>query len=316
LVAVLVADSANDRLEGMTPRLIYLDTNLWNVLCDQGVDPARIVKKLAVRNTSLTLGNEAVYEMAKTFRDSGAAGIVRGKKLFSYIAAYLSEQIPLIRVNTELVAAEMWALQRGSSIPEILLNPGDYEITRMEIERLSHGEVSQRVKEHIETRVVSADAIRSGQVAHLKAWPDVKHQLTQVSIQQFPSWLDTEAQSLRAREHLAGQIDEYFPEATAEEASEWAEALLRSPVGRVGKAIVRRTLYYNWRCAHRESVSKDVYFDTNHVLNANYADVYATKESKQMEYAGLLLTSSTRIAVYDGADGIEQWLITQAVYDD
>jgi hypothetical protein len=300
------------KLKGMPPKLIYMDTNLWNALCDQSVSPARMVENLASQNARLTLGNESVYEMAKTFRDSGDEGRARGIALFSHVYQYLAEQIPFVRVNMELVAAEMWALQRGSSIPETFLNPGDYETTRVELENLAHGNLSQRVMEHIERRVASAEAIRSGQIAYLKAWPDVKRQLTSVSPEQFPQWLEVELQSQASREHLAGQIKEYFSEATLEETAEWAQALLGSPIGRVSKAIVRRTLYYNWRCAHRESVSKDIYFDSNHILNANYADMYATKESKQMEYARLLLTPSTRIAIYDGVQDIEQWLVEQA----
>jgi hypothetical protein len=292
----------------MQPKLIYLDTNLWNTLCDQCVSPAGVVDVLRVKNAWLTLGNEAVYEMAKTFRDSGDAGRARGMTLFSYMYQYLSEQIPLVRVNMELIAAEIRALRRGLFIPETLLNSADYETTRGEIESLSRGEVSQRVKEHIEARVASAEAIRFEQTAHLKDWPDIKRQLTDVSSEQLSQWLDEVLRSQAARGHLAGQIKNHFPEAKDRDTIKWAEVLLGSPVGRVSKAVVRRMFYYNWRCAHRGSVSKDVYFDTNHILNSNYADVYATKEPKQTEYAGMLLTPATKIAIYDGSEGVEQWL--------
>lgn len=294
----------------MERKLIYLDTNLWNVLCDQDVSPARMVEQLAVKNACLTLGNEAVYEMAKTFRESGDAGRNRGMTLFSYIYQYVYENIPLVCANMELVAAEMWVLQRGSLSPETLLNAGDYEITRMEIERLSRGEVSERVKEHIEMRIASAEAIRAGTIAYLKDSPKVKRQLLDILAQNFQQWVEKESRSSDARVHLAGHIKEYFPEATEQETLEWAQALLGSHSGRISKGIIRRTLYYNWRCAHRESVGKDLYFDTNHVLNATYADVYATKEQRQKEYAGLLLTPRTRIAIYDGSLGVEQWLTT------
>jgi len=271
-----------------------------------------MVEGLASQNARLTLGNEAVYEMAKTFRDAGDEGRARGMALFSHLYQYLAEQIPFVRVNMELVAAEMRALQRDSSTPETLLNPDDYETTRVELENLAHGELSQRVMEHIEGRVASAEAIRSGQVAYLKDRPDVKRQLANLSREQFPQWLGMQLRSQASREYLAAQIKEFFPEAALDDTAEWAQALLGSPIGRVSKAIVRRMLYYNWRCAHRESVSKDVYFDSNHILNANYADVYATKESKQAEYAGLLLTPSTRIAIYDGVQAIDQWIVEQA----
>jgi hypothetical protein len=298
----------------MRPKLIYLDTNLWNALCDQDVSPARMIECLAMRDACLVLGNEAIYEMAKTFRESGNEGRARGMALFSYVCQYFASEIPFVRVNMELVAAEMWALQRGSSAPETLLSLDDYETTRTEIEKLAQGELSPRVIDHIETRLASAAAIRLGQAAYLKDWPDVRRQLAEISPEQLPQWLDAELISQASREHLAGQIKEYFPEAALDETAEWAQALLGSPIGRVSKAIVRRTLYYNWRCAHRESVPKDVYFDSNHILNANYADVYATKELGQLEYAELLLTPSTRIAICGGDRPVEHWLTEQAAY--
>jgi hypothetical protein len=50
-----------------------------------------------------------------------------------------------------------------------------------------------------------------------------------------------------------------------------------------------------------------------HVLNATYCDVYATKESGQREYAGLLLTPRTRVAIYDGRDSLDTWLNFEAL---
>jgi hypothetical protein len=49
-----------------------------------------------------------------------------------------------------------------------------------------------------------------------------------------------------------------------------------------------------------------------HVLNATYCDVYATKESGQADYAKLLLTRNTRLAVYSGSDLLDAWLAALA----
>jgi hypothetical protein len=47
-----------------------------------------------------------------------------------------------------------------------------------------------------------------------------------------------------------------------------------------------------------------------HVLNATYCEVYATAESGQTEYARLLLTDKTKIAIYeDGQESLEEWLV-------
>jgi hypothetical protein len=67
-------------------------------------------------------------------------------------------------------------------------------------------------------------------------------------------------------------------------------------------------LYYNWRCANRGSNPKDLFDDMYHVLNAIYCDVYATKERGHAEYAGLLLTTNTKVAIYDGRTPVGGWI--------
>lgn len=96
------------------------------------------------------------------------------------------------------------------------------------------------------------------------------------------------------------------------ELAEWATALLSIRFGRMARSIVKSDLYYNWRCAHRESNPRDLLEDIYHVLNASYCDVYATGEAKQSEYASLLLTTGTRVEIYDGQTTIHQWLLDLA----
>jgi hypothetical protein len=66
---------------------------------------------------------------------------------------------------------------------------------------------------------------------------------------------------------------------------------------------------YNWRCANRGSVPKDLIDDMYHVLNAVYCDVYASAEAGQAEYAHLLLTPATRVAIYDKLLPVDEWMV-------
>lgn len=52
---------------------IYLDTNLWNELCDQHVDPELLLASLDAKDVSLVLSHQAVYELAKCFRNLAKA---------------------------------------------------------------------------------------------------------------------------------------------------------------------------------------------------------------------------------------------------
>lgn len=288
---------------------IYLDTNIWNALCDQIVDPRTLVASLAAKDKRLILSDQSIYELAKTFHVPKQAGMQRGLELFSYLNGYLSAGVPIAKENMALLAAEMQALQWGMAYIYPYLNASDYDVERAEIEKLSCGDLGERVRNYLAWRDDLAKSTRYGQIGHFVEHPEVKQQLKNVSSELFATWLSTEMNSQSAIGYLSWQIRDYFPEAPLNQAREYAQALQMSPASRVAKGIIRRNLYYNWRCAHRESVPNDLFDDSNHVLNSNYCDIYATMEQKQMQYAKLLLTIATRATVYDGRTPIDEWLL-------
>jgi hypothetical protein len=53
---------------------------------------------------------------------------------------------------------------------------------------------------------------------------------------------------------------------------------------------------------------KDLIDDIYHVLNAVHCDVYANGEEKRADYAGLLRTINTNVALYHGEIPTGQWL--------
>jgi hypothetical protein len=286
---------------------IYLDTNLWNELCKQDINPTTLLASLGSKNARLILSNESVYELAKTFLESGEVGPRWGVKLFSYLRQYTSESIPITRDNMALLAAEMHALQCKRPCIFPFLNAQDYALTQTEIEKLSRGEFSERARNHINGRMTSWASTRSKIIEHIQRWPETERALKAVPSECLNDWLTIEMTSQRAIKYLAWQIRDYFPEAPVDEAEEYAQPLLASRVGRVAKALVRRNLYLNWRCANRRSVPKDLFCDSNHILNSSYCDVYATKDQEQIKYAGLFLPLATKIAVYARPMPIDEW---------
>jgi len=112
---------------------------------------------------------------------------------------------------------------------------------------------------------------------------------------------------------LSEKIRYRFNEASPEDSLKYADALLQSHTLRIGKALVRADLYFNWRCAHRGSNPKDLYDDMFHVLSAIYCDAYVTKEPAQAKYAHLLLTQDTTVRVYTPGIPIDEWLMSLAV---
>jgi hypothetical protein len=47
---------------------VYLETNLWNALCDHPVEADTLVGSLGERAITLDFSDHCVTEMAKTFR--------------------------------------------------------------------------------------------------------------------------------------------------------------------------------------------------------------------------------------------------------
>lgn len=121
-------------------------------------------------------------------------------------------------------------------------------------------------------------------------------QLRSIAPAQLESWLDTEGTGSPGVQILAVHVSKCFPRIPENQALEYAKALLHPLAKRFARGVVRSDLYYNWRCANRGSVPKDLIDDLYHVLNAVYCDVYATGERGQTEYAHLILTPQTEVA--------------------
>jgi hypothetical protein len=287
-------------------RTIYLDTMLWNALCDQAVEPSSLVVRLRERDSCLAIGTHDFYEIAKTFRNPEHHS--RGRFLFSDFTRYLSADTLLIKDNMELLAHEMWALKLRLPVPETTLSSEDRTLVVRKAEQLASGELGEDGAKFLESQKALADSARTNQIAFLDSRPDIKSRLLSIPIDNFSQWLDGEMKSLAGIGILANHIRRRFPNVPFDQISDYASALHRKQM-RFSMAIIRCDLYYNWRCANRGSVPRDLIDDMYHVLNAVYCDVYATAEAKQEGYAGLLLSEKTQVAIYDEKTPIDEWLI-------
>ena len=148
---------------------------------------------------------------------------------------------------------------------------------------------------------------RSGQIEFLKTRPDLKIRLQATPSENLERWLELQTMTSACVGLLAQHILRRFPDVPANEAMEYAAALLTQPMKNFSRDVVRSDLYYNWRCANRGSVPKDLIDDMYQVLNAVYCDAYATREEGQAEYAPLLLTSKTKVAIYSHGP-VDQWI--------
>jgi hypothetical protein len=285
--------------------LIYLDTNIWNALCDQGVESRALVESLGSKRASLVLSFHTVYELARTFMGSGGGGAARGVRLFSYLKGFLDLNIPCSKEVMELLQAEAWAFKQGRRAIETLLHGDDYATVSHEVDKLARGIVKGRVEDFIQQRIQFAESTRSAQVSHFIEREGVKQKLKAVPESQLAQWLAGETMTPAGADILCGHLTRLFGRGPTRS---YASALLASPVANVARGLVRADLYYNWRCANRGSNPADLMDDMLHVLQAAYCDVYVTGEAKQSEYARLLLPASTCVVIYDHQAPVGQLL--------
>jgi hypothetical protein len=284
---------------------VYLETNLWNALCDHPVDADTLVGSLGARAITLDFSDHCVTEMAKTFRGYGTAAD-RGRQLFSCLRRFVDAGARCTKQNMELIPAELTALTSKTEV-EPFLSANEHAQLKADIDKLVGGIFDEAANRLIDERIEFARRTRQAQIRHLELRPEMKQKLMAISPDAFPVWLDEQVLSLDGQKILAGQIMRIYPDAPPGDVFGFAGALLANPRFRFARGVVRADLYYNWRCAHRGSNRPDLIDDMFHVLNATYCDIYVSKEKNQSEYAGLLLSRATRVEIYDGSP-VDTWL--------
>lgn len=290
---------------------IYLDTCLWNALFEQSVDPASLMARLEARGSGLVLSDENVFELVKTFWASGPTGLQQGTALFSYLKRFTDASIRVTKDNMSMLAAEMASIQWQIGIIYPFLTQDDYQTAKGTIEDHARGQLSNRTREHVEWRIRSNESGRRGIALYIDSAPALRRALEAVSEEELPTWIRRVRSTTDGVNYLAWQIKHYFEDKPFEDIYEYAQLLQESSANRVAMGLTARNFYFNWRYVHHDSLRKDLFFDSQHIVNANYCEVYATKESKQARYAHLLLTGATRICVYDPTQmPIDQWLLS------
>ncbi len=271
------------------------------------------MKSLACYEANLAFSNQTTFELARTFLSTRPHATERGRKLFSHFKKFVDANTPCARDNMELLFAELEALRSRTASVDALLEESHYEALRREVDKLANGNFDERASSFIENRLKFSSNTRSNQASHLEVRTETKERLKGVPPDQLESWLQTEATKPVGLVILADHIARLFDSAPRIEVEILARALLTASSGnRMARGVVRADLYYNWRCANRNSNPSDLVDDMYHVLNSVYCDVYVTAEEKQQDYAGLLLTAHTKVAIYNWQMPVGQWLLDLA----
>jgi hypothetical protein len=285
---------------------IYPDTNIWNALCKQSVDPLTLMKDLEAKNATLVLSLHTVYELARTFASNKSTSHAQGMTLFQCLEKFIKAGIVCSKQIMDLVGDEAVAYFQHQTSVNPLLDATGRAITLTEVSKLAAGVVEPRVTGFISNRATFAADSRTDQKDHFVGNPAMKAKLTAIPESTLSGWLSTETISTQGQliisDHLSRITSTIFPQSSA-------LSFLSSAIANASKAVVRADLYSNWRCANRNSNPKDLLDDMLHVLQAVYSHIYVTEEAGQLDYAKLLLPPSVKVAIYNKTTPIDQWLL-------
>jgi hypothetical protein len=285
--------------------LIYPDTNIWNRLCKQEEDPAKVLQALSDKGATLVLSPHTIYELARTFTGSKPTSKEQAIKLFSYIKIFLDAGIPCSKQLMNLVGDEAVAFREGRTSIDPLLNEQDRQVLCDEVAKLASGNLEPRVPEFIEKRRAFAADTREAQKNHFEGREKLKEYLLTIPEADLATWLPAETMTASGVAIISGHLERITESMPA---LSFSLPFLQSPISVASKGVVRADLYYNWRAANRGSNPPDLMDDMLHVLQAIYCHFYVTEESKQTQYASLLLTPATRVAIYDHNSTVGAWL--------
>lgn len=291
----------------MPAKFLYLDTSIWNMLCDQQVDARTLVSNLADRNARLALGPNVVYELSKAFASNKPEMSERGRTLFSYLRPFVRAEIPFFNEPAVLLKQEAALAAREIRGVEVFLNKENYPSLGSSVDNLSRGEFDENTRRFIDIRKAEARQTRFDMSGHLASRPALTQALERVKEDTLRAWIDREAKGSRGRRVLHSNLAIVFDRRPDRKLTLLSKRLLTSQRYRISHAIVRSAIYLNWRSARRGSMRSDVPDDAYHGVNACYCDVFVTTEPDQAFHAELV-NSNVRAISYDGSVPLASWL--------
>lgn len=228
---------------------IYLDTNIWNALCDQNIDPKSLVTALSAKSSTIVFGSHNVFELAKTFMPGTDEANTRGALLFAYVAQFLDLGIPIIRETMETLQLEAHAFVAGGGFVNPFLSGSDYTSVRQEVGKLAARAVEGKVKEFLAARTQFAKDTRSDQIDHFVQHPDMKDALKAITAEQLPDWYAQGDFRLSGAENVAGPFTPARSDPSVTRCNSWPSLFRARKM--LPRGDIRRPLFQLALCESR-----------------------------------------------------------------
>jgi predicted nucleic acid-binding protein len=85
---------------------IYLDTDLWNALFNQKINPDKLMQRLREKGAYLVFSSHNLYEIAKSFHRTKDQTKAKGKELVAFLMKFFEGPILHPIESGELLKAE------------------------------------------------------------------------------------------------------------------------------------------------------------------------------------------------------------------
>ena len=307
----------------MAPRLIYLDTTIWNILSIQAPEASGVHTLSDKLNVRLTLGLNAFFELLKSFYGKRPDALARGRRLFACLRAYLRNGVSVLRTWEELLVDE--AARASGRL--MYINLFSDEEWHRKVERGAdlhlRGQLPRGLRELIQRRESVSQKVRSSATESISGQPQMLEDLQGISPQDIAAFLDSAGVGAAGQNLLQKyltQVFELLSQPMPLTGRQLAQTLLSSASNRVAHAVVRSDIYQNWRAARSKLsptaegvlIAKCVPDDSYHVVNACYCDVFVTEDRDGQAIAAQYVAPGLKVLVYrDRNEPILDWLVRQ-----
>lgn len=283
-------------------RTIYLDTVLWNQLCDEAHDGSQLHSKLRGKGLQIIISSHVVMELAKTFKSTKQGSLERGKQLFRWLEHFLVVRTPFLKQNHHLLQSEVDKVLSGSGLIEPYYGQDEYTALAKEVKKLSCGNFDEHADSFLSAKKKQVKNTRAAASSFAQG------NKTEHADMPFDRFL-RKVWARDARHILRIELKKQYPNDRDRHITFIAKKLLaNSSIYRFSDALVRAHFYINWRISKGGSLPRDTLDDCFHLANASYSDIYATRESGQGTYASHV-NRQTQIAIYDGSRNLGDWLV-------
>jgi hypothetical protein len=279
---------------------VYLDTVIWNLLCNSSINPQSLRSKLNGNGLEVVFSPHVFYELAKSFVGTRQVSRENAPLLLQRFRSFVVAGFPCIQQTPHLLRQEARVANNEQEAVSIFETRENRAFLLKEADKLSDGIFDEPADGFVSYRKRQVQAFR--QESREKKYEDRKG-LTALPLEQFirRNWNRYSRQILKS--HLNDVIS-----ATFESHLTWvAKRLLLSKSYRVSHAMVRSDLFLTQHRARTGSLARDLLDDCYHVVNAAYCDIYGTCESAQLKYVPIVLPQ-VKFALYKRNDNLIEWL--------